>query len=137
MTNIASLGIWFALFAASANAAWFEDVNIGCPGSPAWVYAWAQIHITSDLSCESAKAEVLARVAGSQSGAWTDPHNGGTYSERTLPDRHNGGTSVAELLRVTGNGEYTDFIDIAFTDFGGGCQITGCRFVGWPRCRSS
>eukprot|EP00619_Florenciella_sp_RCC1007_P000053 CAMPEP_0205922036 /NCGR_PEP_ID=MMETSP1325-20131115/13829_1 /ASSEMBLY_ACC=CAM_ASM_000708 /TAXON_ID=236786 /ORGANISM="Florenciella sp., Strain RCC1007" /LENGTH=203 /DNA_ID=CAMNT_0053289981 /DNA_START=68 /DNA_END=679 /DNA_ORIENTATION=+ len=90
-----------------------------CPGSAAWVYAWAEVDVTTTASCDVAKAEVKARVAGSQDGTWTDPHNGGTYNE--LSD-----SSYLELSRTTANGQYTDKMDLTFTDSGTGCHIAGC-----------
>lgn len=90
-----------------------------CPGSAAWVYAWAEVDVTTTSDCATAKAEIDARVAGTQDGSWTDPHNGGTYAE--LKD-----DSYLELSRTTANGQYTDKMDLTFTDSGSGCVISGC-----------
>ena len=86
MKTRSTVVLLFASLALPSEAAWFEDESISsCPGSPAWVYAWAQIAVESSVGCAEAKAEIQARVAGSQSGTWQDPHNGKFL---TLPSSH-------------------------------------------------
>lgn len=105
-----------ALSSVSAAAA----DSYQCPGSDAWVYAWAEVSFTTTVDCVTAKAEIEARVAGTQDGTWTDPHNGGTYSNSE--DIH----TYLELSRTTANGQYTDKMDFTFTDSGFFCEVTGC-----------
>merc|ERR1719375_626842 len=91
-----------------------------CPGSDAWgPHASMQVTVTASASCDTVKAEMLARISGQ--GGWVDPHNHGTY---TLLGST--GTEV-HVKRLTGDGKYTDKQDFTLTDGpSGSCKITGC-----------
>ena len=72
----------------------------------------------ASASCADVQAEIEARVAGESS--WTDPHNGGTYTEADF-----GGTLSAS--RVTGDGSgFTDHMIFTLSDDGSGCKIEAC-----------
>lgn len=93
-----------------------------CPGSSAWgPHASAQVTVTAQASCADVMAEMYARVAGTESGSWYDPHNRGTYSVLSQAEKE------LNLQRVTGNKKYTDKQTFTFSDSAPGtCEIEGC-----------
>jgi len=91
----------------------------GCPGSPAGMHAWLSIDASVSVSCENARAEVLARVAGQGTNKWTDPH-GGTY---TLVSDAAEGITVS---RLSANGRYTDHVLLKFVASGSSCNVASC-----------
>jgi len=93
---------------------------VGCPGSSAPVHCGGTIEATVQASCAEVRTEVLARVFGEN--GWIDSHNNGTYTVL----RETAGDEVVELSRVTGDGKYTDLINMDFTDAGSACKVTSC-----------
>lgn len=90
----------------------------GCPGSESWIHAKAEVDVEIlGASCRSVQKEIRSRVALEK--GWKDPHNGGTY--RIIADS----AGAMELERRTGDGKYTDRMDLAFADEGG-CAIRAC-----------
>merc|ERR1712086_80977 len=91
-----------------------------CPGSSSWIHAKTQLTVAFTSNCDDVKTEINRRVAGSQSGAWRDPHNGGTYTV-TSSD-----ASTMSFDHQTGNKKYTDKIKFSFSDTEAGCSIQAC-----------
>jgi len=98
----------------------------GCPGTPAQQYTAIQVQITVDAPCYRVFDEMKARIAGTQTGAWIDPHNRGIYREITHPDQHSETEIYANHL--TGNRKYVDSIKVTFLQTTGRskCDIAGC-----------
>ena len=67
-------------------------------------------------SCETVRSQISSRL----SGPFTDPHNGGTYSQTSATDDKINGK------RVTGDAKYTDKMDFTFATNGEGCSISAC-----------
>jgi len=92
-----------------------------CPGSSAWIHAKTHLTAAFTNDCATVKAEIEYRVAGTASGKWRDPHNGGTYTI-TSSD-----ASSMSFNHLTGTKKYTDHIKFTFSDTGnGGCSIQAC-----------
>lgn len=89
-----------------------------CPGSKSFIHAKAEVDVNIlQTSCASVKEEIRSRVNGEKD--WRDPHNGGKYSITS-----DAGDKMT-LTRTTGDGKYTDKMDLAFTN-NGGCHIQAC-----------
>ena len=92
-----------------------------CPGSDAFIHAWSEVTVAfASTSCATVATEIKARISGSASGSWTDPHNGGTYAVTS--------SSSSGLVgsRTTKNGQYTDKFGFSFSTVGAGCEVKGC-----------
>ena len=111
-----------------ANSSWcvsagftpsiFRDAADMCPKSPAIMHAGCQVSIEFVNTCSEVQTEIKNRVTGAN--GWTDPHNNGTYALI-------GETSeLFELSRLTGDGKYTDLINLAFSSSGSGCAVQAC-----------
>jgi len=72
---------------------------------------------TASASCDVVKAEMQARVAGTN--GWYDQHNRGTYTLQ------NYGGDIS-MSRLTGDGKYTDKMTFVLTAEGSSCKIEGC-----------
>lgn len=127
----------------------FATAAVECPGSAAVSHAKAQVgapvlpttvfiratglfhrhyavpalpnQVTSTFAnaCTDVLAELKARVAGED--GWVDPHNAGNYT--ILSEE----ASTLHLSHATGNGKYTDLLNVELTDTEeGGCELSGC-----------
>jgi len=91
-----------------------------CPGSAAWIHAKTTIKAAFANSCAEVQAEVKARAEGSTSGKWTDPHNGGSYTEPAAAG------DVWSLEHKAAKG-YIDKVKLTFSDAAnGGCNLNAC-----------
>mmetsp|Transcript_1540 Transcript_1540/g.2709 ORF Transcript_1540/g.2709 Transcript_1540/m.2709 type:complete len:168 (-) Transcript_1540:263-766(-) len=108
-----------ALFAVAGSASAAMD----CPSSGSKVHAGCQVTTVFEDSCSTVQQEVTKRINGQSSGAWTDPHNNGTYSILADPA---GLPATWQLQRITGDQKYTDLINFVFSENGSGCQLDGC-----------
>lgn len=89
-----------------------------CPGSHAFVHAWAKVTAVAAAPCSEVSAEITARVNG-QPAAWHDPHNNGTYS---WIDK-----DALQLARRTGDKKYTDKLTIVLEETSATtCTLRGC-----------
>jgi hypothetical protein len=91
---------------------------VSCPGSSAPVHCGGTVEATVAESCSAVMQEVKDRV--NELNGWYDAHNNGTYT--LLAESGN----VLSLNRVTGDGKYTDLINMDFTDSGSACAVTSC-----------
>lgn len=102
------------------------DAEIACPGSPASNHAWLTAEITASASCADVKAEIEARVDGQATGAWRDPHDGGSGKQKyTMLEGAAAGRVL--LSRLSSNGAFTDKQLFTFHELDANkCKITGC-----------
>jgi len=96
-----------------------------CPGSKAFIHAKTEMTVTFQDSCADVQSVIKARISGSTSGAWTDPHNKGHYALKSSSD------SSMALQHITSGknhgGPYTDEILLTFTSSGSaGCSVDAC-----------
>ena len=93
-----------------------------CPDSPAFVHASCRASVNMKANCSAVRAEMLARIDGQSTGKWHDPHNNGTYTvlSEKAPDH-------LQLLRLTGDGKYSDKLTFTFEKGSEGmCVLHGC-----------
>mmetsp|Transcript_6492 Transcript_6492/g.13385 ORF Transcript_6492/g.13385 Transcript_6492/m.13385 type:complete len:199 (-) Transcript_6492:39-635(-) len=110
-----------ALF-SNVTSAWGSYV-FSCPGSAAWgPHAKMEMTVVAFAACAAVKEEMLARIHGNN--GWYDPHNKGTY---TIIDDYADAAEL-HLSRKTGNGKYTDKLNIGFLPSRSdqSCTIRGC-----------
>jgi len=95
-----------------------------CPGSKAFVHAKTEMTITFQDSCVDVQGVIKARISGSTSGAWVDPHNKGHYVLKSSSD------NAMALQHITSGknhgGPYTDEVLLTFTSSGAGCSVDAC-----------
>lgn len=98
----------------------------GCPGTPAQQYTAVQILATVSAPCYIVFDEMKARIKGSQTGTWVDPHNKGIYQEDTRPDQHP--ETEIYVRHLTGNRKYVDSVKFTFLQTTGRskCDIAAC-----------
>eukprot|EP00928_Gymnodinium_smaydae_P023086 TRINITY_DN19188_c0_g1_i1.p1 TRINITY_DN19188_c0_g1~~TRINITY_DN19188_c0_g1_i1.p1 ORF type:complete len:239 (+),score=29.19 TRINITY_DN19188_c0_g1_i1:64-717(+) len=99
------------------------EPSVPCPDSPAKTHAWAAVTIKAKASCDNVRNEMRARVAGQETGTWSDPHDGGNGKQKytMLDDAAN-----LTMTRLSSNGVYTDKLLFTFTSDGSDCRVTGC-----------
>lgn len=103
----------------AANTVSPKSPNGACPGSHASLtHAKCQMTVKLDSPCDAVKAEILARVNGTN--GWYDPHNRGIYS---VVDAS---TNLVQLKRQTGDKKYTDLLNFELSSSGSGCIAVGC-----------
>jgi len=70
--------------------------------------------------------EMKARIKGTTTGEWIDPHNGGIYKEVTHPDQHT--ETEIYVDHLTGDRRYVDSVKFTFLQTTGRskCDIAGC-----------
>jgi len=92
-----------------------------CPGSAAWIHASCEVSVTfPSTQCADVQAEAEARMAAQ--GGWRDPHNGGTYANRSPAT-----ASLIQGKHITGSSQhYEDHFNLAFEQNGGDCKLSGC-----------
>jgi len=99
------------------------ETSGGCPGSPSEPHAQCSASIYfSGTTCFNLRKEVEARVDGTQTGEWIDPHNGGTYNRTNPGDPGN----YIYLSRLTGDGKYVDLISLEFIQDYSSCRLYAC-----------
>jgi len=98
----------------------------GCPGTPAQQYTAIQVQVTVNAPCYVVMNEMKARINGTQTGSWIDPHNKGIYREVTYPDQHP--ETEIYVDHLTGNYKYVDSVKFTFLQTTGRskCDIAGC-----------
>jgi len=98
----------------------------GCPGTSAQQYTATAVKVTVDAPCYRVIDEVKARIKGTQTGHWIDPHNGGIYREVTHPDLHP--ETEIYVDHLTGNRKYVDSVMFTFLQSTGRskCDIAAC-----------
>jgi len=98
----------------------------GCPGTSAQQYTAIQAKVTVNAPCNRVIDEIKARIKGTQTGAWIDPHNKGVYREVTHPDQHP--ETEIYVDHLTGNRKYVDSVKFTFLETTGRskCDIAAC-----------
>ena len=74
-------------------------------------------------NCDTVSEEIFARLNGTATGKWHDPHNNGKYSLISA----DGQTTVQiKTKRLTGDGKYTDLQQFTLVPYGSGCNMIAC-----------
>lgn len=109
----------FALGAPLAFAATME-----CPGSGSLIHAGIKVTTTAHASCDQVKAEIKARIGGTN--GWADPHNGGIYTLLAESDAQIKTQRTTNPAKAVGGKVYTDKQIFTFSDVSGSCEIQAC-----------
>jgi len=98
--------------------------NAKCPGSKAFIHAKTEMTVTFQDSCADVQGVIKARISGSTSGTWVDPHNKGHY---VLKSSSAEGMALQHITSGKNHGgPYTDEVLLTFTSSGAGCSVDAC-----------
>merc|ERR1712151_1319531 len=99
--------------------------SMKCPSSGSLIHAGVEVTALADASCTRVKAEIQARIGGSN--GWTDPHKGGIYSVLSDSGDELATQRTTNPKTSVGGKVYTDKQIFTFSDVADGtCQIQAC-----------
>eukprot|EP00567_Pseudictyota_dubia_P004495 CAMPEP_0197439726 /NCGR_PEP_ID=MMETSP1175-20131217/6396_1 /TAXON_ID=1003142 /ORGANISM="Triceratium dubium, Strain CCMP147" /LENGTH=185 /DNA_ID=CAMNT_0042969687 /DNA_START=86 /DNA_END=643 /DNA_ORIENTATION=- len=124
MSSMFPVAVYLAAIAFSSRASTASAATgTICPGSPASVHAKCEmtVRFPNESDCSEVLEEITLRLE--HKNGWVDPHNGGKYE--LLSSSKDKDTVLLEASRRTGNGQYTDLLNVQLTAQNG-CVVEAC-----------